>query len=83
MSVFEIIIGAFILILSILIIAVVILQQGSRGGVNTVVSGGSSDTFLSKNKSRTRDARLSRITKIIAIAFFVFALIANAITMTK
>ena len=82
MAVLEIIIGAIILILSIVIIAVVILQEGHRSGINGAISGGA-DTFLSKNKARTVDAFLARWTKYIAIVFFVLAIVANFIALKK
>ncbi len=82
MAVLEIVIGAIILILSIVIIAVVILQEGHRSGINGAISGGA-DTFLSKNKARTVDAFLARWTKYIAIAFFVLAIVANFIALKK
>ncbi len=82
MNVFEIIVGALVLIVSLIIVFVVILQQGRRSGINGVISGGA-DTFLSKNKARTLDASLARWTKYIAIAFFVLVIIANAIALRK
>lgn len=80
MSVIEYIIGAFVIIVSIAIIAAVILQQGRRAGINGAISGGA-DTFLSKNKARTLDASLARWTKYIAILFFVLAIVANIIAL--
>lgn len=82
MAVLEIVIGAIILVLSIVIIAVVILQEGHRSGINGAISGGA-DTFLSKNKARTVDAFLARWTKYIAIVFFVLAIVANFIALKK
>lgn len=80
MLVAEIIVGALILILSIVIIAVVLLQQGRRAGITGAISGGA-DTFLSKNKARTVDASLARWTKYIAIGFFVLVIVANVIAL--
>ena len=82
MSVWEVIIGAVVLLLSLLIIFVVILQQGRRAGINGAISGGA-DTFLSKNKARTLDAKLARYTKYIAIAFFVMVFVANLVAIHK
>lgn len=82
MSVWEIILGILMLIVSLIIIAVVLLQEGRRAGINGAISGGA-DTFLSKNKARTFDAFLSRWTKYIAIAFFVLAIVANIIALRK
>ncbi len=82
MQTLEIIIGAIVLLVSVVIIFVVIMQEGHRSGVNGVISGGA-DTFLSKNKARTLDSFLARWTKYFAIAFFVLAVIANFIALKK
>lgn len=78
MSVLEYIVGAVIILVSLAIILIVIFQQGRRAGINGVISGGA-DTFLSKTKARTIDAKLARMTKYFAIAFFVLAIVANII----
>ena len=80
MSVWQIILGVAVIIVSLFIIIVILLQQGHRAGITGAISGGA-DTFLSKNKARTFDATLARVTKYIAIAFFVLALVANAISL--
>lgn len=82
MEVFEIIIGAIVLLLSVVVIFVIVLQEGHRSGINGAISGGA-DTFLSKNKARTFDAFLARWTKYVAIAFFVLTIVANIIALTK
>lgn len=78
MTALEIIIGILVLLISIIVVGVVLLQQGHRAGINGAISG-AADTFLSKTKARTADAKLARITKYIAIAFFVLVLVANLI----
>ena len=70
MSAVEYIIGAFVIIISLIIIFVVLFQQGRRAGISGAISGGA-DTFLSKNKARTADALLARWTKYIALLFFI------------
>lgn len=82
MSALEIIIGILMIIISVIIIAVVLLQEGRRAGISGAISGGA-DTFLSKNKARTFDAFLGRWTKYIAIAFFILAVVANIIALKK
>jgi preprotein translocase subunit SecG len=78
MGVLDIIIGILVLLVSIIVVGVVLLQQGHRSGINGAISG-AADTFLSKTKARTADAKLARITKYIAIAFFVLVLVANVV----
>lgn len=82
MNVWEILLGVAVILVSLVIIAVILLQQGHRAGINGAISGGA-DTFLSKNKARTLDARLASITKYVAIAFFVLAIVANVIALRK
>ena len=78
MLVWQIIFGILLLLASIIVIAVVLLQQGHRAGINGAISGGA-DTFLSKTKARDLDAKLARTTKYIAIGFFVLVLLANIV----
>jgi len=79
-SAIEIIIGILVMLVSLIIIAAILLQQGRRAGINGAISGGA-DTFLSKNKARTFDTSLARWTKYIAIFFFILAIVANVIAL--
>ena len=82
MSALEYIIGAVVILVSLAIVFVVLFQQGRRAGINGVISGGA-DTFLSKTKARTWDARLARMTKYFAIVFFILAIVANFIALNN
>lgn len=76
MNVWDYILGALLIIASLLIIAVILLQEGRRKGISGVISGGA-DTFLSKGKAKAAEAILERWTKWIIIVFFVLVLVAN------
>ncbi len=80
MTAVEYILGALVILVSLVIIIAIILQPGRRAGINGAISGGA-DTFLSKNKARTFDAFLSRWTKYVAIIFFILAIVANVIAL--
>lgn len=82
MTAWEIVLGIFMILVCVVIIGIILLQQGHRSGVNGVISG-AADTFLSKNKSRTVNAKLASMTKYITIVFFVLALVANVIALNK
>lgn len=73
---YEILIGVLLVIASVFIVVVVLMQQSRRAGLSGAISGGA-DTFFGKNKGRTIDAKLSKITKIVAVFFFVFTLLAT------
>ncbi len=60
-------------ILSLALIAVVMLQSGKSAGLSGAIAGGA-DTFLSKNKAKSVDAKLAKMTKWVAIAFIVLTL---------
>jgi preprotein translocase subunit SecG len=55
------------------LILVVLLQTGKTAGLSGVIGGGS-ETYLSRNKAKTLDAKLARATKWIAIVFVVLTL---------
>lgn len=78
MGVGQIILGALVLVVSVVVIAVVLFQSGSRSGINGAISG-VADTFLSKDKAKTAEAAAARLTKILAVVFFVLVLAINAL----
>jgi len=71
MGIWEYIIGIVLIIMSLLVIAVVLLQEGREANLGAI--SGAADTFMEKGKARTLDAFLSKWTKVISIAFFVLA----------
>ena len=78
MSGLEIAFGIVLMVFAVGIIAIVLLQEGQQKN-NSVITGGSSDTFLSKHQGRSIDAFLARWTRFIAIGFFIFVIVVNII----
>ena len=56
------------------VIAVVMLQSGKSAGLSGAIAGGA-DTFLSKNKAKSVDAKLAKMTKWVAILWVVVTLV--------
>ena len=56
------------------LIAVVMLQSGKSAGLSGAISG-AADTFLSKNKAKSVDAKLAKMTKWVAIGFVVITFV--------
>lgn len=77
MGVWGIILGSILIIMSVAIIIAIILQEGNQQGVGVVTGG--ADSFFSKNKARSIDAKLSKWTKVIAIVFVVCVIVLNAL----
>ena len=61
-----------LIVLAVILIVSVMLQPSSQEGLGAI-SGGS-DTFFSKNKGRTREGMLLRMTIVVSIVIFVLAL---------
>lgn len=78
MSIYEYIIGGILIFASLLIIFVVLLQEGRQANVGVI--SGAADSFLDKGAARTLDQKLAKWTKFIAIAFFVLVLAGMLVT---
>ena len=58
--------------------AIVLMQSGKSAGLSGAISGGA-ETFLSKGKAKTLDAKLARMTKWFALVSVILTLILNLI----
>ncbi len=72
LSTYEIIIGAILILASLLIIFVVLLQEGRQANVGVI--SGAADSFLDKGAAKTLDQKLAKWTKVIAVVFFLLVL---------
>jgi preprotein translocase subunit SecG len=77
---FEILLGAFLIVTSIALVAIVLMQEGRSDGLSGAIAGGA-ETFFGKNKGRTMEEKLVKITKVLAVVFFVLTLLATLIVM--
>ena len=70
----------FVMILQVLcglfVIAIVLFQSGKSAGLSGAI-GGMADSFLTKNKAKSMDAKLARATKWVGAAFIVLTLALN------
>ncbi len=69
MSIAQIILGASAIVLSVVIMIVIMIQQGKNDGLGAMAGGNASDaeSFFNKNKNTGRDAILAKITIVVAI----------------
>ena len=74
MSVFEIVIGAVLLLISVLAIIVCMMQEQKPQNATAALTGASNDSFYDKNRGRTKEARLRKITTILTVLFFALIL---------
>ena len=72
LSTYEIIIGAVLIVTSLLIIFVVLLQEGRQSNVGVI--SGAAESFMDKGAAKSLDQKLSKWTKVIAVVFFLLVL---------
>lgn len=74
----ELFITILQLICGLIVIAIVLFQSGKSAGLSGAI-GGVADSFMSRNKAKSMDAKLARATKWVGAAFIVLTLILNMI----
>ena len=77
MSALTIILDIVLILISIVLIIAVLLQQGQRQGLGAI-SGGA-ETFFGKNKAKSYEAKMAKVTKIGAAIFIVAAIAATIV----
>ena len=71
--IFRIIFLVIMAICALFIIAVVLLQPGNSSGIGAL--GGTTETFLGKNKGKTFESKMKKLTVVAAIVFTVLAIL--------
>ena len=74
MTTTQLVLSIIYFIVALALVAVVMLQSGKSAGLSGAIAGGA-DTFLSKNKAKSADARLARMTKWVAVVFMILTLV--------
>ncbi len=65
---------AFILI-SVVLTVIVLMQEGKQTGLGAIA--GSSETYWSKNKGRSMEGILVKVTRVLVVLFLVIAAVLN------
>lgn len=74
MSVAEIIIGAVLLVISVILVVICMMQEQKPQNATSALTGATNDSFYDKNRGRTKEARLKKVTMVLSILFFVLIL---------
>ncbi|MDO4519009.1 MAG: preprotein translocase subunit SecG [Eubacteriales bacterium] len=75
MGVLRILLTIIFAIDCIALTVIVLMQEGKSQGLGTIA--GAADTYWGKNKGRSMEGGLVKATRIMAILFFVLALVLN------
>ena len=65
-----------LIIVSLLIIAIVLLQSGKSEGASNVISGGNDNLFANR-KERGGELFITKLTACLGIAFFIICIVMN------
>lgn len=75
MAVLKMILTIAFIIVSIALTVIILMQQGKNAGLGALA--GSSETYWGKNKGRSMEGMLNKITKILIAAFIIIAAVLN------
>ena len=76
MAALKIVLTIAFIVISVAVVGIVLIQEGESGGLTGSISGGG-ETFWSKNKDRSAEGKIEKVTKYLVIAFMVLALLLN------
>ena len=74
MSGLRVVLMILFMVVCVALTALVLMQEGKSAGLSGAISG-AAETYFGKNKARTLEGKLERLTKILAAAYLVLALV--------
>lgn len=72
----KVILTVLFVAVSVVLSAIVLLQEGKSAGLTGAISG-AAESYWGKNRGRSMEGRLEKTTKYLAIAFFLLAIVLN------
>lgn len=75
MEALRIILTVLYIIACIVLVVVVLMQEGKSAGLGAI--SGAAETYWGKNKGRSMEGKLVKVTTILSISFIVFAIVLN------
>ena len=76
MTALHIILTVVQCILAVGLVVIVTMQSSKSAGLSGAIAGGS-DTYLGKNKGKTFEKKLAKLTKWVAVAFILLTFVLN------
>jgi len=75
MGVLRIVLTVIFIIICIALTVLVLMQEGKSAGLGVI--SGAAETYWGKNKGRSMEGTLVKITKYLAVSFFLLAIVLN------
>ena len=80
MTALQYVLAIVIILLSVAITVLVMLQESKQEGLSGAIAA-AADSFFGKNKGRTIEATLVKLTKVAAVIFFILALVSSLLVL--
>lgn len=74
--VIKLVASIVLVIVCIILIITVLLQEGKQAGLTSSITG-SGETYWSKNKGRSKEGTIEKVTKYLTILFMLIAIFLN------
>jgi preprotein translocase subunit SecG len=71
----SVILKILFILVCVAIVVLVLMQEGKSAGLGAI--SGAAESYWGKNKGRSMEGMLGKITKYLAIAFIIFAVLLN------
>lgn len=75
MAVAKIILEIIFIIICIALTAIILMQEGKSAGLGAIA--GAADTYWGKNKGRSMEGMLIKLTRVLVVLFLVIAAVLN------
>lgn len=75
MAVLRVILTIILILVSIVFTAIVLMQEGKSAGLGSI--SGAAETYWGKNKGRSMEGTLVKLTKILGIVFILLSVVLN------
>lgn len=75
MAVLRTIITIVFILVCVALVVVVLMQEGKSAGLGSI--SGAAETYWGKNKGRSMEGQLVKVTKVLAVLFMVLAAVLN------
>lgn len=75
MAVLKTVLMVIFILVSIILTVIVLMQEGKSAGLGTI--SGAADTYWGKNKGRSREGVLVKVTRVLVALFLVIAAVLN------
>ena len=83
MEVLKYVLLAIYLVVCVALIIVATIQTKDSSGASGTITGSSTNNFYEKNKGRTKEGKMKRLTIILGITFAVLSLVLGIIYVVK